>query len=409
MKKVLMSLFTIAIVGALIGGGAVAYFSDVETAEDNVFTAGTIDISLDPSDGQDVTTVEGDLDLKPCQVGYTYSCIHNDGTNPCEVWKHIANVDNREHGITDAEAKFYADNPGSENWLMSNWIYYDLLAFRSLGYSWSGEVMATTKGGEEVPIEIEVEDGDCVITWTIDFPIDDDPGNGIMEVGLVIALDGEGEGPAFQIHNHSWEGTGPLDAGTWCYTDWYGLDQGYYGWLTGEGNDDYQTLIDDLPWVTCNGERKHDNNHEGVFTITIDKCRLVPELHWALFTNIGSGFHNFSTQYLTTPEAAAWNAPIVGADNYVYAEIAELLQEVPFADGFTMTGTNGVECEWVYLGELEPCEYLCVIQSYHLDRNVENWAQSDRVFFDMEFLAQQIEGDTLPPAPGPVLDDYGRP
>jgi len=46
-KKILISLMTIALVSALIGGGVFAYFSDVETSTGNVFTAGTLDLNLD--------------------------------------------------------------------------------------------------------------------------------------------------------------------------------------------------------------------------------------------------------------------------------------------------------------------------------------------------------------------------
>lgn len=95
MKKVLLSLFTIAMVGALITGGAVAYFSDVETAEDNVFQAGTVDIEVD---GQNPWTksytvkIGDDKFLKPCETGYISFEIHNAGNNPVVVWKHIGNI-----------------------------------------------------------------------------------------------------------------------------------------------------------------------------------------------------------------------------------------------------------------------------------------------------------------------------
>jgi predicted ribosomally synthesized peptide with SipW-like signal peptide len=46
MNKVLMSLMTIALVGALIGGGVYAYFNDTETSTGNVFTAGTLNLDL---------------------------------------------------------------------------------------------------------------------------------------------------------------------------------------------------------------------------------------------------------------------------------------------------------------------------------------------------------------------------
>jgi len=45
MKKILISLMTIAMVGALVGGGVFAYFSDVETSTGNTFTAGTLNLT----------------------------------------------------------------------------------------------------------------------------------------------------------------------------------------------------------------------------------------------------------------------------------------------------------------------------------------------------------------------------
>jgi predicted ribosomally synthesized peptide with SipW-like signal peptide len=51
MSKILISLMTIALVGALIGGGVYAYFSDTETSTANTFTAGTLNLDLtDTSD-----------------------------------------------------------------------------------------------------------------------------------------------------------------------------------------------------------------------------------------------------------------------------------------------------------------------------------------------------------------------
>ena len=47
MSKILISLMTIALVGALVGGGIYAYFSDTETSTGNTFIAGTLDLNLD--------------------------------------------------------------------------------------------------------------------------------------------------------------------------------------------------------------------------------------------------------------------------------------------------------------------------------------------------------------------------
>jgi predicted ribosomally synthesized peptide with SipW-like signal peptide len=85
-----MSLMIIALVGALVGGGVYAYFSDTETSTGNTFTAGTLDLNLDsgninvvkftvsgvkPGDSgggtwtvANVGTIAGYLDLESCNV-----------------------------------------------------------------------------------------------------------------------------------------------------------------------------------------------------------------------------------------------------------------------------------------------------------------------------------------------------
>jgi len=57
---------------------------------------------------------------------------------------------------------------------------------------------------------------------------------------------------------------------------------------------------------------------------------------------------------------------------------------------------DDIECTWIYLGTLEPNAEMTVTQSYHLmtwhDSNVPeitNWAQGDRVFFDIDLVARQ--------------------
>jgi spore coat-associated protein N len=47
MKRILISFMTMALVGALVGGGVYAYFSDTETSAGNTFTAGTLDLTVD--------------------------------------------------------------------------------------------------------------------------------------------------------------------------------------------------------------------------------------------------------------------------------------------------------------------------------------------------------------------------
>ena len=220
---------------------------------------------------------------------------------------------------------------------------------KNLDYSWSGAIGAQ-------PVEITAEDGECFVEWTIDFPIDDDTCNGLMAVGLVIATSGEGNGPLFQIHNNDgtartpecsangdetscvnagcvWEpasGCVPWAWGTWLYSPWGPtIDDGWFGWHSGDTN----TPVTDLDWVSATGGRYREGNPEGIFTITIDKCKLISlipleeqeEIHWALYTAIGSGFCSHAYQPATYPTAFTWSEPLVTGTNYELATIGEQL------------------------------------------------------------------------------------
>jgi len=47
MKKILLSLAALGVVGAVVGGATVAFYGDVETSTGNTFTAGGIDLKVD--------------------------------------------------------------------------------------------------------------------------------------------------------------------------------------------------------------------------------------------------------------------------------------------------------------------------------------------------------------------------
>lgn len=392
-KKVLASIFIIGLLALALGYGTYSYFSDTETSIGNIFTAGTIDININPTGGQDVVTIDGDVFLKPCQTGYTTTKITNVGTNPCEVWKHITNVDNREHGITEPEQEYYDANPGSENWLISDWIHYDMLVYKSLGYETTMTTVACSYG-DYYPAIVTVKQDGCKITWTFDMVAGKTlQGDGHWGYGVVISLDGVH--PEFQVHNN--DGTDAnYDWGTHLYSEWDN------GWHTGDTN----TPVSDLDWISCTGERYYVDNPDGIFTITIDKCKLIGDIYWAAHVGVG-GFYAPNNGYSKWP--AAWVEWSGDSSTLEKASITTLIKEIPETDGWFLTGTYGVASYWIYLGTLESGECMCVVQSYHLDIIVDNWGQSDRVFFDTEFLAQQIEGTPLPPEPTPVLSGHGRP
>jgi len=54
---------------------------------------------------------------------------------------------------------------------------------------------------------------------------------------------------------------------------------------------------------------------------------------------------------------------------------------------------DDVDGVWVPLGVIQPQEVLTVSQSYHLDGDVENWAQGDEMMFDITLYAEQRMGD----------------
>jgi predicted ribosomally synthesized peptide with SipW-like signal peptide len=85
----------------------------------------------------------------------------------------------------------------------------------------------------------------------------------------------------------------------------------------------------------------------------------------------------------------------------------------------TVDGTNVIEetdglhisdvaSYWIYLGTIAPGGHMDVEQSYHMEADTENWAQSDTMTFSIELFAQQTVGDPQPPPPGTELSGHGR-
>lgn len=66
---------------------------------------------------------------------------------------------------------------------------------------------------------------------------------------------------------------------------------------------------------------------------------------------------------------------------------------------------DDIECYYIYLGSLAPDETMTIVQSYHMEADTGNWAQSDTMTFDIEFFAQQTSGNPPPPE---ELPDHGK-
>ena len=114
MKKILISVMTLVLVLGLVGAGAFAWFSDTETSEDNTFTAGTLDLTVDGQD--DPLVIKFTLtDLKPgdATAGGGYWITpgktlvwkpKNVGSLPGKLTIYMTNVVNYENGQNEPEA-----------------------------------------------------------------------------------------------------------------------------------------------------------------------------------------------------------------------------------------------------------------------------------------------------------------
>jgi len=201
-------------------------------------------------------------------------------------------------------------------------------------YSYEETIQVDLRGTGFAPLELIVEDDGTWVTWTFDFPKEGWDGDANLNVGLIIALDGEGEGPAYQIHNTDsnemtlTDGT-PLIAGTWAMSPWGPtIDDGWNGWHSGDTN----TLVSDLDWVEATGLR--NLSPDGVLTVRIKRAELGNEFHWAASPTVGSGSGTAYDVTMQVPPAFNWDVPIVGEDalgvqlvNYMYADLYEDIVE----------------------------------------------------------------------------------
>jgi spore coat-associated protein N len=102
-KKILFSIMTIALVGALVGGGIYAYFNDVESSTGNTFTAGTLNLKVGDADP---TTVSISVaDLKPTDTGNAASWLtKNIGSISSTLDVAIGSITNNENTLTEPES-----------------------------------------------------------------------------------------------------------------------------------------------------------------------------------------------------------------------------------------------------------------------------------------------------------------
>lgn len=127
MKKIVMSLLTIAVVGALVGSGVMATFFDFESSEDNVFTAGTLDLQVvspyqgepypgfppqNTYNGMNIPGIELQ-DVKPGAPPVEWRMhVNNLGSLDGVLFIHFVVTANNENTLLDPEVDF-GDTPPS--------------------------------------------------------------------------------------------------------------------------------------------------------------------------------------------------------------------------------------------------------------------------------------------------------
>lgn len=103
MKKILLSVMSIALVSATAFGVTRAFFTDTETSSKNTFTTGTIDIAVDNQNPWSSRTPYQFTDMKPSQVEYANFTVNNVGTNPVNVWKKLTVTGTSDTPISEPE------------------------------------------------------------------------------------------------------------------------------------------------------------------------------------------------------------------------------------------------------------------------------------------------------------------
>ena len=197
---------------------------------------------------------------------------------------------------------------------------------KPLGYEFTGTSYEIVVG-QYYPVGITVEDGECKVTWTFDMIAGKTlVGDGHWGYGLAISLDGTNA--AFQIHNN--DGTDAKYAwGTHLYSP-------YHDGAWHSGSPDFENIpVEDLSWVTCTGDRYFSNNPTGIFTVTISKCMLGEEFHWAVWFGVG-GFYNPNNGYSSYPNGFMWQGDVDG-----YYALAELAEEL--TSPFTLQPMEGLD------------------------------------------------------------------
>lgn len=126
MKKILLSLLTIALVSVVAVGATRAYFSDTETSFNNTFTAGSLNLTVDGNDG--VNKVKWTLsNLVPGNQPTGKFILANTGSINGYLDLENIVVTSHENGIIEPEAEVgdTTDPKGELDDILGMTLYWD--------------------------------------------------------------------------------------------------------------------------------------------------------------------------------------------------------------------------------------------------------------------------------------------
>lgn len=278
-KKLLLAVLSIALIVGLVSAALIAYFGLLQTTA-NVKQAVLVDGQ--DYDGMPITEM---VDVAGGEAFCSPHYLESQTSVPVTLQFDTT----YSPALTDDEIK--------------------VTYLKPLGYEFIGTSYEIVD--QYYPVGITVVDGECEVTWTFDMIAGKTlEGNGHWGYGLAISLDGSEA--TFQIHNN--DGT---DAnypwGTHLYSPYYDVS-----WHSSDEN----VPVEDLSWVECTGDRYISGNPNGIFTVTISKCMLGEEFHWAVWFGVG-GFYNPNNGYSSYPQGFMWQGAV--DSYYEKAELAEVL------------------------------------------------------------------------------------
>ena len=121
MKRVILGLLMISLVGAAVGVGTWTIFSDVETSPGNILTAGTMDLKVDGYDDPVPAYFEVDC-MAPGDAGAVEISLTNEGCVDGIADLHIVNCVSNDNGVTEPESQVdTTEGPGEGE--LCDWLW----------------------------------------------------------------------------------------------------------------------------------------------------------------------------------------------------------------------------------------------------------------------------------------------